>query len=98
MANLESSSTNTPSPNLPGCANNCTPNATAANRRDASGYRNLGRPKSDRWAYPQCATGPSRQLCGTYSNRYLSATSPSTATVFGLAADAGRQWDAWKNS
>src|SRR3989441_7299768 len=41
----------------------------------SSGYRNLGRPKSDRWAFPQCATGPSRRLCGTYSNQSLSARS-----------------------
>src|SRR5207248_10507110 len=34
----------------PGCARNCTPNATAVKRRGASGYRNQGGPRSARWA------------------------------------------------
>jgi hypothetical protein len=49
MAKRPGSLTLTPKPSWPGWAKNCAANATAANRRDASGYRNPARPNNARW-------------------------------------------------
>src|SRR5438034_1589037 len=79
------------------CAKNCGADATAAKRRDASGYRNLERPRNARWVSPRCAIGPSKRPRETCSNLFSNATSPSTATDFDPDEVAVKRWDAWRS-